>query len=30
MQTERADPREIVGRQELFVVNLEPSGVRAG
>lgn len=24
MKAERADPREIVGRQALFVVNLEP------
>ena len=24
MKTERADPGEIVGRQALFVVNLEP------
>lgn len=24
MKTERADPQEIVGRQALFVVNLEP------
>jgi tRNA-binding protein len=24
MKNERADPREIVGRQALFVVNLEP------
>ena len=28
MRTERADPREIVGRQALFVVNLEPKKIR--
>ncbi len=28
MKTERADPQEIVGRQALFVVNLEPRKMR--
>jgi tRNA-binding protein len=28
MKTERADPREIEGRQALFVVNLEPRKMR--
>jgi tRNA-binding protein len=28
MKQERADPREIVGRQALFVVNLEPRKMR--
>jgi tRNA-binding protein len=28
MKTERADPQEIVGRQALFVVNLEPRKLR--
>lgn len=28
MKTERADTREIVGRQALFVVNLEPRTLR--
>ena len=28
MKAERADPREIVGRQALFVVNLEPRKMR--
>jgi methionine--tRNA ligase beta chain len=28
MRTERADPREIEGRQALFVVNLEPKKIR--
>ena len=28
MKTERANPREIVGRQALFVVNLEPRKMR--
>lgn len=28
MKTERADPREIEGRQALFVVNLEPKRIR--
>jgi methionine--tRNA ligase beta chain len=28
LRQERADPREIVGRQALFVVNLEPKRIR--
>lgn len=28
MKTERADPQEIVGKQALFVVNLEPRRMR--
>src|SRR5262245_3560364 len=28
MKTERPDPREIVGKQALFVVNLEPRKLR--
>lgn len=28
MKAERANPREIVGRQALFVVNLEPRTIR--
>lgn len=28
MKTERADPQEIVGKQALFVVNLEPRKMR--
>ena len=28
MRTERANPQEIVGRQALFVVNLEPRKIR--
>jgi tRNA-binding protein len=28
MKQERADPRELVGRQALFVVNLEPRKMR--
>src|SRR5947209_1663675 len=28
MKQERADPREIIGRQALFVVNLEPRKMR--
>jgi methionine--tRNA ligase beta chain len=28
LKTERADPREIQGRQALFVVNLEPKTIR--
>ena len=28
MRTERANPQEVVGRQALFVVNLEPRKIR--
>jgi tRNA-binding protein len=30
MKTERTDPQEIVGRQALFVVNLEPKRMAGG
>ncbi len=30
MKTERVDPQEIVGKQALFVVNLEPRKMRGG